>query len=341
MGSRVKRVFVIALSSLISLAIVGVGIFAVVNRQAIVDHLAAQQFEPTPELILVTERLDLTDAGLRIFWASHPTLDASQQFNEQCSRVEHTEEGHVLGCYVSGHIHLFEISDERLNGIIEVTAAHELLHAAFGRMADLERDALAKKLNALYSELVLEDSILEQRMSVYSGLSKIAFANELHSVFGTEVRELPVWLEDHYSTWFHDRQVILDFFDDYHALFTELRQRADELQNAMADLRADVELRSEQYDTAVEQFNSDWEEFLARNRNAEFAEIPDEFFRLREEFEVRRETLRYEMESLNTDIARYEEMRNELLELSELNHELEQQLDSELAPPAPAPADDA
>ena len=54
---------------------------------------------------------------------------------------------------------------------------------------------------------------------------------------------------------------------------------------------------------------------------------------------ARRDALGAEMRGINADIERYEKMRGELMELSELNHELEQQLDSELAPPAPAPVE--
>lgn len=339
MGASGKRVVARVLTTLVVLGVAAAAIAAFMFRQQINDHLAAQQFEPTSEIVELTERMQLTDAGHRVFWASEPTLDASQRFNKQCSNVEHTEEGHVLGCYSGSRIHLFEVTDERLDGIVEVTAAHELLHAVFARMGANERSSFAKKLNELYRELAPEDPVLEQRMSVYSGLSKIGFANELHSVLGTEYRELPDWLEQHYAAWFDDRGAILDFFESYHAIFDQLTQRADELQAEMAELRESVERRNEAYDAAVDAFNAEWDEFVRRNEAFEFADDPEEFYRLRDEFYARRDALGAEMRGINADIERYEEMRGELMELSELNHELEQQLDSELAPPAPAPVE--
>lgn len=339
MGSSltVKKVVTRVLVILILLA-VGIGAtVAYLHRQQINDHFAAQKFEAPAAIVELTDKLQLTEAGHRIFWASEPTLDASQNFNEQCAQVDHSEDGHILGCYTKSRIHLFEVSDERLDGIVEVTAAHELLHATFARLGDSERASLVRKLNRLYDELAPEDPELVQRMSVYSSLSKTAFANELHSVLGTEQRDLPAWLEEHYATWFQDRGVILDFFDNYHAVFNQLKQRADELEGEMTQLRSDVEARSAAYDTAVRQFNAEWETFIARNEAFEFSNDPDEFYRLRDDFYVRRDALGAEMRSLNADIERYEQMRAEMLELSELNHELEQQLDSDLAPPAPAP----
>lgn len=333
----VKKVATRLLTTLILLALLVGGAIAYLHRQQINDHFAAQRFDPSPAIVQLTDELHLTEAGHRIFWASAPTLDASQNFNDQCAKVDHSEEGHILGCYTGGQVHLFEVKDERLNGIVEVTAAHELLHAAFARLSDSEKSSLARKLNKLYEELVPGDPDLEQRMSVYTGLSRMAFANELHSVLGTEQRELPGWLEAHYATWLEDRGAILNYFDDYHAIFNELKQRADELEAEMTALRADVEQRSAAYDAAVEQFNTEWANFIARNEAFEFSNNPDEFYRQRDSFYERRDALGEEMRNLNADIDRYEQMRNELLELSELNHELEQQLDSTLAPPMPAP----
>ncbi|MDI6024504.1 hypothetical protein QBL02_13245 [Leucobacter sp. UT-8R-CII-1-4] len=340
MGVSAKKVIVRILAIVLLALIATAGAVAFMNRQLINDQIAANRFDAPSSIVKLTDNLEFTDSGKRIFWASTPTLDASQNFNAQCSQVDHSEEGHILGCYTRGNIHLFEVTDERLNGIIEVTAAHELLHATFARLGQDERAQLTRKLNKLYQELVPDNPQLEQRMSVYSSLSKTAFANELHSVLATELRELPDWLEEHYSTWFEDRSVIIDYFDSYHAIFEELTARANELEAEMTALRADVEQRSAAYDAAVEQFNSEWESFVARNEAFEFSNNPDEFYRLRDDFYARRDALGEDMRGLNADIERYEAMRTELMALSELNHELEQQLDSDLAPPAPAPTDD-
>lgn len=339
MGVSVKRKVARVLTTLLLVLISGGLVFAFMHKQEINDHFAAERFEASTEVLSLTDRLDLTEAGRRIFWASEPTLDASQLFNDRCAQVDHSEEGHILGCFAADRIHLFGVTDERLDGIVEVTAAHELLHAAFARMGDAERSSLAKKLNSLYAELAAEDPALEERMSVYSGLSKIGFANELHSVLGTEQRELPEWLDEHYATWFENRSLIVDYFDSYRVVFDELWLRSQQLQEEMSVLRADVEQRSAAYDAAVNSFNTEWNAFIARNEAFEFSDNPEEFYRLRDDFYARRDALGVEMRSLNDDITRYEEMRTELLALSELNNELEKQLDSALAPPAPAPTD--
>ncbi|MGK0720874.1 hypothetical protein [Leucobacter sp. W1478] len=333
----VRRVIGRVVTSLVVLALVAGALVAYQNRQLISDHFAAQSFTPTAEIVDLTARIRPTSTGERIFFASEPTLDASQSFNERCSQVDHTEEGHVLGCFSGGRIHLFKVTDERLAGIVEVTAAHELLHAAFSRLNDAGKAELVQQLEAAFSELSATDPGLAERMDVYQGLSATAFANELHSVLGTEVRTLPAALETHYAQWFEQRSVIVDYFDDYHTVFTALKERASQLQAELTTMRADIELRSEIYDSAVAQFNSEWEIFLQRNEAFEFSDDPAEFYAIRNGFDTRRSILNEDLARLNADIATYEGLRVELQQLGELSTELEANLNSELAPPATAP----
>lgn len=337
MGSRAGRVIGRIVTGLVVLTLTIGAVWAYQNRQDISDHFAAQNFTPTQEVVDLADRIMPTSAGERVFLASHPTLDASQVFNDQCSDVDHTEGGHVLGCFSGGRIHLFKVTDERLDGIVEVTAAHELLHAAFSRLSDAEAAQLTAQLTSAYAELAGSDPALAERMEVYRGLSEAAFTNELHSVLGTEVRELPAELEAHYARWFEDRAVIVDFFDAYHQVFTELRARADQLQGELEALRADIEARSEEYETAVARFNADWQQFLQRNEAFEFSGNPGLFYALRDDFDARRSALNADLERLNADIRSYESMRIELQQLGELNSELQANLDSQLAPPATVP----
>ncbi len=322
---------------LVILALIVGAFVAYQNRQVISDHFAAQNFTPTAEVVELTARILPTSAGERVFLASEPTLDASQGFNEQCSQVDHTEEGHVLGCFSGGKIHLFKVTDERLAGIVEVTAAHELLHATFSRLDASAKAALVQQLETAFEELSATDPALAERMQVYEGLSGTAFANELHSVFGTEVRELPADLEAHYAQWFTQRSVIVDFFDSYHQVFTQLKERASQLQAELTPMRADIEARRATYDDAVAQFNAEWAVFLQRNEAFEFSDNPGLFYAIRNEFDLRRDALNEDLTALNTDIAAYETMRIELQQLGELSTELQANLNSELAPPATAP----
>src|SRR5690606_22483900 len=149
----------------------------------------------------------------------------------------------------------FGVTDERLGKVIHVTAAHELLHAAYSRLRAGEREDLEQRLQATYEELSVENDQLRERMEVYSHLSKASYTNELHSVLGTEIRELPEWLEQHYARWFTDRASVIDDFEEYHSVFQELLDRANELQDELEALRQEYEARSAEYEASVRAFN--------------------------------------------------------------------------------------
>lgn len=340
-GGTARRIFSGILTTLFVVALLAGATVAYLHKQQIADHFAAQRFSPSAEIIALTDSLDLTDAGRRIFLASHPTLDASQNFNAQCAGVDHDEGSHVLGCFVGGSIHLFNVTDPRVAGIVEVTAAHELLHAVFSRLSDDERTALSHELIDTFDELSANDPGLAERMAVYDGLSERGFANELHSVLGTEVRILPDNLEEHYAQWFEDRGLIVDYFDAYHAVFVELQARSAELQSIMEPLRADIETRSANYDAAVQQFNADAAEFNQQNdafmaappaSAEEGRAIVAQLQQRSAELQSRLAWLEAELASLQADIARYEEMRLELVQLGATNAELQEHLNSQLAP---------
>lgn len=333
--SRAKRI----VGVLLLFAAVALLVFSVTHRQEIRDHFSAWGFEPSPRVEQVLSELELTDAGERIFLATRPTVDGSGHFNEQCAGVDHSEQGHVLGCYKADRIHLFDVADERIQGIVEVTAAHELLHAAYGRLGEGDRNALGEKLRKEFEYLAADDPELRERMSVYEHLSDAGFANELHSVLGTEVRGLPDWLEEHYAQWFRDRRALVERFDAYHAVFVELQQQADALQSEMSALRDDVERRKAEYDRAVADFNDAAADFSERNKRSEFAGKPDEFDRIRNGLEARRAELEQTLDSLQADIDRYNGLRDQLATLSEISSELDQQLNSDLAPVTTRPDD--
>lgn len=314
------------------LAVVGLIVAGMMLRQEISDHVAGINYEMTPRVNELAEDLELTDAGRRIFIATHPTIDGSQHFNDQCAGVDHSEQGHVLGCYTSDRIHLFDVTDDRVNGIVEITAAHELLHAAFRRLGEGDQSLLASRLRGAYEELVPSHPDLKERMSVYEHLSESAFANELHSVLGTEVRDLPTWLEDHYAQWFTNRPALIDDFESYHTVFNDLQSQAVALQAEMTSLRADVERRKSAYGDAVDAFNADATAYATRIERDDYRDDPDGQQRDADALQQRRVSLDAELDALQADIDRYNALRDDLEALGEVSAELDEHLDSDLAP---------
>lgn len=338
MSVSARKVAKRVLAACVLIGLVAGAILGLAYRQEIQDTFAAIGYEPSARESRLMTDLDLTPAGERIFLASHPTVDGSQRFSEQCAEVDHSEQGHVLGCFSDRQIHLFDVTDKRVSGVVEVTAAHELLHAAYSRLPEGDRLALAEKLRREYQTRSARDPELKERMSVYEHLSDAAFANELHSVFGTEVRVLPAWLEQHYAEWFKDRSRIVDCFEKYHAVFTDLQSEASKLRKDMESLRANIEERKAQYDSDVKAYNDATADLNARNQRREFAKSPQRFNQIRNGLQADRAGLEERMSALKVDIDKYNSMRGRLVALSELSAELEDQLDSTLAPLSTRPS---
>jgi uncharacterized protein YukE len=314
--------------------------FLWVNRVEVQTRIDAMSYDSTPALDGLERNLDLTPTGKYLFRASHPTLDGSSNFSQRCSDVHHADEGHLIGCFTSSkNIHLFEVKDDRLQGIVEVTAAHELMHAAWSRFSSAEREEVGKQLQRFYDKRIQKDAEFKERMDVYRSLPRGSFVNELHSVVASEVEDLPASLEKHYSRWFDDRHKITDYFNKYHDVFASLQKQADTLQDEMRDLRSKVESGSEEYEAMVEDFNRDVHAFNKKNDNYEYSEDPEEFDRISKSLQSRREDLKQRHQKLTSEADRYENMRQQLKDLSDLSVELDSKLDSELAPVIPDPED--
>lgn len=337
MAGRTNRRIGQIIAIVVVLILGAAAVVAYEYRGDIRDHFTAAGYDPSERIQEISDVTEFTPTGERVFLASRPTITDRERFSRWCADVDHSEEGHVLGCFASNRIHLFNVTDERLDGIVEVTAAHELLHATYSRLTNKERADLTETLNSAYTELIETDHSLKERMSVYEQLSPASFANELHSVLGTEVRDLPAALEDHYAQWFEDRGQILDWYDSYHSVFTKLSDEADRLSAELEALRADVEQRSSDYDAAVRQFNEDAANFKARNERYEFDGQAELFNQTRDELLSRQESLGVTLAQLQADTDRFNALRDELIALNDVSVELNDVLDSNLTAPTEEP----
>ena len=120
----------------------------VLNRQWLYDFWRGKTYVATPEMSRIRASLNLTGQGEFLFDASQPELSERDDFNARCRREN--DEKAILGCYTEGNIYVYDITEAELDGIRELTAAHELLHAVFARMSDDEKDALKSDLNQVY-----------------------------------------------------------------------------------------------------------------------------------------------------------------------------------------------
>lgn len=305
---------------------VALGIY--LSHNVIRDQLVVWQFQPSQSVAAISRNINFSQTGERLFFASEPTLNASSTFTKDCDNTEKTTV--VLGCYFNRDIYLFDVTNEELNGIEEVTAAHEVLHAAYDRLNVFEKRRINQLLEDAAANLRTNPEFRE-RMSVYDDLARDDQLNELHSVVGTEIADIDPELESYYGRYFNDRARIVEYYTNYKSVFANLIEEADQLANQLDALAASINARVESYDAASAQLDRDIRAFNARADDGEFSSI-EEFNAARSPLVARSNQLESLRVSINADIDRYEALKQQYDGLSSHLTELNNSIDSKLAP---------
>lgn len=268
-------------------ALFGIGFYAY-HHTDLPDIINNFGYAPETAIANLATDLDLTDKGKTIFYASRPALEDSDAFNEHCR--SHDEKIAVLGCYTTKKIYIYNSDDAELSGVIESTAAHELLHAAWDRLSEDEKSHLSPELNSVYQ--TYHDALAED-LSIYDDAAQL---DELHSRIGTQIpfNNLPKTLQEHYKKYFKNYDRVITYYDDYIEPFRELQEEQDALREQLEDEQADIDYRSQEYYQSAERLSQLIDEF---NRCAETANC----FRTDAEFDTRRATLVAEQNKLEDE----------------------------------------
>ena len=198
----------------------------------------------------IAARLGLTPEGSALLARSSPKLVDRSQLAATCTLDLQLN---VLGCHSPGLITVLAVTDPRLDGMVETTTAHELLHAAWATLEPAERDRLTEQLIAEFEIRAGPD--LRERVDAYRAQDPSMVPNELHSILGTELGGLSPVLEEHYRRWFSDRAAVVALATSSMATFDDLRRRVKELDDRIESERrtldaAEVRLNSRSTDLA-------------------------------------------------------------------------------------------
>ena len=244
--------------------------WAAAHGQRIADQIAVWNFEPSAEVAGYVERSTMTPQGEFLFYASSPQVNAQDEFDAICSSDE--EGVGTLGCYLpaSGAIHLYDITDERLDGMEEVIASHEMLHAAWARMGDEEREAISPLLEQQATAMAGDPAFVE-RMDFYARSEPGERLNELHSILGTEVAELDPRLEQHYADLFTDRQQLVGLYAVSNQVFVDLESQANALVAELEALGDSIESDYASYTAGFDQLDADVAAFNVRADAGDFS----------------------------------------------------------------------
>jgi hypothetical protein len=276
--------------------------------------------EPIPDdVAAIAEATGMSEAGELIYRASTPVIEDDDDFNEHCS----IEGGAVLGCYYQGKVYVYEVTDERLAGTVEVTAAHEMLHAAYERLSADERD----RIDALVEEAIAaipEDDPVFEDLELYTPSQH---ADEWHSRLGTEFADLPPALEEHFARYFVDRAKVVELHVQATALFNELRAQIDALVAEIDALDPVLDARIAAYESAIARYNADVDSFNARAANGSFSS-QQQFDSERAVLVSRGAALDAEGDALDAEIDRYNGLVDQLTALDADYADLYSALDS-------------
>lgn len=319
------------LSYLIVILLVVSAFWAYSNKQWLADTYIITQYQPGKDVVEIQNDLRLTDLGERYFLVGQPEVSDSKQFNKQCQKRH--EKSVVLGCYVAPfNVYIYNVTDQRLEGAKQVTAAHEMLHVAYDRLSDTEKESIGKLLEAVLPKIQSQDKGLAERLAIYDETEPGERLNELHSILGTEAKDLSAELEKYYSQYFQDRSIVANFAAQYTKIFVDLQNSQQDLVDELKKLAEDINTETELLNKDIADLSSDIEAFNEKANTQGSFSSEVEFNRERQALLDRQAQIESRKVALNQSIEHYNQKRDELQQLNVQVEELNTKLDSTASP---------
>ncbi|KQM60956.1 hypothetical protein C5E11_11585 [Clavibacter michiganensis] len=319
----------VGVAALLAIALpVSGGVYYMANARLIADRQSVADYTPSDNIASLVERADLNDVGTFIFYTSHPELNTANEFNTACGI---RPEQFLLGCYTGETIHLYDVTEERLDGLREVTAAHEMLHAAFDRLDTASQDHLGDLLEKAYEEHG-DDPELAERMDAYAVSQPGTRITELHSIIGTEFADLDPELETYYKRYFNDRSVVVDLHASYMKVFSDLEQQTTDLSNQILALADEIESDTATFNADQTQLNTDIDAFIAKNQAYGYSGDPAGFDADKAALIARDSELETRRTAINDKTTRLGDLQQQLRDLDADAQALNRSIDSTIVP---------
>jgi|GEM_PF-378578 len=209
------------------------------ERQAISDWWRMRGYQPPAPISQLAAQDTMTSYTKHLFYLNKPQLLSSVgSFRKYCPENEDTI---VLGCYHPGEqgIYIYNVKDPSLQGVAQVTAAHEVLHAIYGRLSSQERTHVDDLLNDYYKHGLTNERV-KGEIQLYQKTEPHDVTDEMHSTFGTEIADLPPALENYYKRYFTNRQTIVNYEQKYEAAFTSRQTTIQKEDKQLASLKQQI-----------------------------------------------------------------------------------------------------
>jgi len=211
------------------------------KHQALLDWWHLHDYATPVAVAQLAADDTLTPKAKRLLYVNHPVISGGSTFANHCPAG--SEKTVVLGCYIGNDagIYIYAVTDPRLEGVEQVTAAHEMLHAAYRRLSSAERNKVDALLMDYYNH-GLTDQRIKDTINAYKISEPKDIVNEMHSIFGTEVAQLPRALEQYYQQYFTSRQKVAAYTAAYQGEFTSRQSQvaADDAQLKLLKTQIDA-----------------------------------------------------------------------------------------------------
>jgi hypothetical protein len=133
---------------------------------------------------------------------------------------------------------VLNVTRPELVTVIDVTAAHEMLHAVYEDMSSEQHALYDPQLSAFYD--ASPDVHLHQIVPLYEQRTPLNRPSELHSLIGSQVGGLTPQLDEYYRQFFKDRNVVVNAYNTYISVFDTLINGLHDLEAQLNDLRDQI-----------------------------------------------------------------------------------------------------
>ncbi|GFH43357.1 hypothetical protein Hs30E_19080 [Lactococcus hodotermopsidis] len=283
---------------------------------------------PSQEIVQIADKIDFTQKGRDIFYTAKPEILDAEAFNENAPI--NFDSRATLGYYQYSKIFVYNIQKPELEGIVEVTAAHEALHAVWEALTSSEREKIGKLLEENYEKVKTDE--LEALMADYEKSEPGERENELHSILGTTYGNLSPALEKYYTKYFKNRGKIVQMSDNYQAKFDELEKKSEELSNELTRLKAEIDIEMPQYDADLATMDSEIETFNYHADNYYYSNEAD-FYADRDILQQKVAELDARCDAINAKVADFNAKNEELNQIALRATELYDSINSRAGAP--------
>jgi hypothetical protein len=287
--------------------------------ESIRENVQLSKYQASPEIAKLAVDTKMSETGRKIFYLNTPTIEEKKSGLNLCKKEGAREKTVILGCYVSNRgIFIQKVNDQRLAGIMQVTAAHEMLHSAYHRLSADDRQQVDRELNKFFENL--NNQRLKKLIAIYRKQDPKVVTNELHSILGTEVPNLGPFLENYYQRYFSDRSAVVNYAQKYESTFTNLLRQAEELDRQMTAMKPELnrlEASTKQQSSSIEQQRSELNRLQASHKTNEYNSRVASFNRQVDSYNQQVNRLKQQVAAYNKLVKTYNSVSMEEKSLNE------------------------